>query len=54
MRYNYNLSGSDRKPLVEAISQILDKPAVYQARQVCPITVGDFTGRPERRAVIHQ
>ena len=28
-KYNYNLHGSGRKPLVEAISQILDRPAVY-------------------------
>ena len=43
MRYNYNLSGSDRKPLVEAISQILDKPAVYQGAPSFAYTVGDFT-----------
>lgn len=29
-QYNYNLTGSNRKPLVEAISQILVQPAVYQ------------------------
>lgn len=29
-QYNYNLTGSDRKPLVEAVSQILNCPAVYQ------------------------
>lgn len=43
MRYNYNLSGSDRKPLVEAISQILDKPAVYQGAPSFAYMVGDFT-----------
>ncbi len=43
MRYDYNLSGSDRKPLVEAISQILDKPAVYQGAPSFAYTVGDFT-----------
>lgn len=43
MRYNYNLSGSDRKPLVEAISQILDKPAVYQGAPSFAYTVGDYT-----------
>ena len=43
MRYNYNLSGSDRKPLVEAVSQILDKPAVYQGAPSFAYTVGDFT-----------
>ncbi len=43
MRYNYNLSGSDRKPLVEAISQILDKPAVYQGAPSFAYTVWDFT-----------
>lgn len=29
-QYNYNLTGSDRKPLVEAVSQILNCPVVYQ------------------------
>ena len=39
MRYNYSLSGSDRKPLVAAISQILDKPAVYQGAPSFAYTV---------------
>lgn len=43
MRYNYNLSGSGRKPLVEAISQILDKPAIYQGAPSFAYTVGDYT-----------
>ena len=43
MRYNYSLSGSDRKPLVAAISQILDKPAVYQGAPSFAYTVGDYT-----------
>ena len=43
MRYNYNLSGSDRKPLVEAISRILDKPTVYQGAPSFAYTVGDYT-----------
>lgn len=43
MRYNYNLSGSGRKPLLEAASQILDKPAVYQGAPSFAYTVGDFT-----------
>ncbi len=43
MRYNYSISGSDRKPLVAAISQILDKPAVYQGAPSFAYTVGDFT-----------
>lgn len=42
-QYNYNLHGSDRKPLVEAISQILDKPAVYQGAPSFSYTVGDYT-----------
>lgn len=42
-KYNYNLSGSDRKPLVEAISQILDKPAVYQGAPSFSYIVGDYT-----------
>ena len=43
MRYNYSLSGSDRKPLVATISQILDKPAVYQGAPSFAYTIGDFT-----------
>lgn len=42
-KYNYNLSGSDRKPLIEAISQILDKPAVYQGAPSFSYIIGDFT-----------
>lgn len=43
MRYNYNLNGGDRKPLVEAISQILNQPAVYQGAPSFSYTVGDYT-----------
>ena len=42
-KYNYNLSGSDRKPLVEAISQILDQPAIYQGAPSFSYRVGDYT-----------
>jgi len=42
-QYNYNLSGSDRKPLVEAISQILVQPAVYQGAPSFAYTVGVYT-----------
>lgn len=42
-QYNYNLSGSNRKPLVEAISQILDRPAVYQGAPSFSYSIGDFT-----------
>lgn len=42
-QYNYNLSGSNRKPLVEAISQILDRPAVYQGAPSFSYIIGDFT-----------
>lgn len=41
--YNYNLHGSSRKPLVEAISRILDKPAVYQGAPSFSYIIGDFT-----------
>lgn len=42
-QYNYNLRGSNRKPLVEAISQILDKPAVYQGAPNFSYIIGDYT-----------
>lgn len=42
-QYNYNLTGSNRKPLVEAISQILGQPAVYQGAPGFSYTVGDYT-----------
>ena len=42
-QYNYNLSGSNRKPLVEAISQILDKPAAYQGAPSFSYSIGDYT-----------
>ena len=40
---NYNLHGSGRKPLVEAISQILDRPAVYQGAPSFSYIIGDYT-----------
>lgn len=43
MRYNYNLSGSSRKPLVDAMSQMLNQPAVYQGAPSFSYTVGDYT-----------
>lgn len=43
MRYNYSLSGSSRKPLVKAISQILDRPATYHGAPSFAYTVGDYT-----------
>lgn len=42
-QYNYNLSGSSRKPLIEAISQILDKPSAYQGAPGFSYIIGDFT-----------
>lgn len=42
-QYNYNLRGSNRKPLVEAISKILDKPAVYQGAPSFSYIIGDYT-----------
>lgn len=43
IKYNYNRSGSDRKPLVEAISQMLDKPAIYQGAPSFSYIIGDYT-----------
>lgn len=42
-QYNYNLQGSDRKPLVEAVSQLLDTPAVYQGAPSFSYIIGDYT-----------
>lgn len=42
-QYNYNLSGRDRKPLVDAISQMLAQPAVYQGAPSFAYTFGDYT-----------
>ncbi len=42
-QYNYNLHGSDRKPLVEAISQILGQPAVYQGAPDFSYRIGGCT-----------
>ena len=43
MKYNYNLSGSNRKPLIEAISQILDQPAAYQGAPSFSYIIGNYT-----------
>lgn len=42
-KYNYNLSGSNRKPLIEAISQILDQPAAYQGAPSFSYIIGNYT-----------
>lgn len=42
-QYNYNLHGSDRKPLIEAMSQMLGLQAVYQGAPSFAYTVGDYT-----------
>lgn len=39
-QYHYNLTGSDRKPLVEAVSQIVNSPAVYQGAPSFAYTIG--------------
>lgn len=39
-QYNYNLRGSARKPLVEAVSQMLNSPAVYQGAPSFAYIVG--------------
>lgn len=42
-KYHYNLHGSERKPLVAAISQTLGKPAVYQGAPSFSYRIGDYT-----------
>lgn len=40
---DYGLSGSNRKPLVEAASQILGQPAVYQGAPSFAYRIGEYT-----------
>ena len=42
LQYNYNKSGSERKALVDAVSRILDKPAVYLGAPTFAYAVGDY------------
>lgn len=42
-QYNYNLHGSDRKPLIEAVSQMIGQPAVYQGAPSFSYIIGDYT-----------
>lgn len=42
-QYNYNLHGGDRKPLIEAMSQILGLQAVYQGAPSFSYIIGDYT-----------
>ena len=42
-QYDYGLSGSSRKPLIKAISQILGQPVVYQGAHSFSYTIGDYT-----------
>lgn len=42
-KYHYNLHGSERKPLIAAISQTLGKPAVYQGAPSFSYRIGDYT-----------
>lgn len=41
-KYNYNRTGAERKALVEAISRILEKPAVYLGAPTFAYAVGDY------------
>lgn len=41
-QYHYNLSDGDRKPLVEAISQILARPATYLGAPSFSYVIGDY------------
>ncbi len=42
-QYDYRLSGSNRKPLVEAMSQMLGQPAVYQGAPSFAYRIGAYT-----------
>ena len=42
MTMNFNLGGADRIPLVKAVSQILDTPAVYLKVPTCAYQVGEY------------
>lgn len=41
--YRYNLTGQKRKGLVDAISKILDLPAIYQKAPTFAYKIGEFT-----------
>lgn len=41
-KYSYNRTGSERKALVDAISRILEKPAVYLGAPTFAYAVGDY------------
>lgn len=41
-KYNYNRIGAERKALVDAISRILEKPAVYLGAPTFAYAVGDY------------
>ena len=42
MSINYNITGSERKALVEAISEILDQPVAYAGAPTFAYTVGSY------------
>ena len=41
-KYSYNRTGAERKALVDAVSQILEKPAVYLGAPTFAYAVGDY------------
>lgn len=43
LEYRYNLTGQKRKGLVDAISKILDLPAIYQKAPTFAYKIGEFT-----------
>lgn len=43
LEYRYNLTGQKRKGLVDAISKILDLPAVYQKAPTFAYKIGEYT-----------
>lgn len=42
IKYSYNRTGTERKALVEAVSRILEKPAVYLGAPTFAYAVGDY------------
>lgn len=43
LEYRYNLTGQKRKELVDAISKILDLPAIYQKTPTFAYKIGEYT-----------
>lgn len=51
IKYNYHVTGTERKPLIQAISNLLGSPAVYQGAPTFAYAIGGYS--LDRNGILH-